>query len=218
MLVTALVFSMTVTASAFAAPLSDSISEREISSVSPLSAPVGDTASENNEKVIDLYRGKTGENEPFICTNMLPGDSVSRFFRLKVTHTGETTVSFSMRYTSESVLAEILCVKVTLSTTGEVMYDGLISEMPTKLEHKIAAEGTQTSQVVYQVTVYMPTEATAEYMGKTVTAEFEWSAPEVETLATPTWHKVAVAVPTGVVISGSLTVFIIARLRRLRSI
>ena len=64
----------------------------------------------------------------------------------------------------------------------------------------------------------MPTEATAEYMGKTVTAEFEWSAPEVETLATPTWHKVAVAVPTGVVVSGSLTVFIIARLRRLRSI
>lgn len=106
--------------------------ENESSSVTAAASSGNTSSAVNKEKAIAealrLYKKNPQENEPFKVTNMFPGDKETKYFRVRVSHNGTVTVRYhaDVRQGSEK-LAEVLKVKITLLTTGEEMYDGLMS-------------------------------------------------------------------------------------------
>ena len=131
--------------------------ENESSSVTAAASSGNTSSAVNREKAIAealrLYKKNPQENEPFKVTNMFPGDKETKYFRVRVSHNGTVTVRYhaDVRQGSEK-LAEVLKVKITLLTTGEEMYDGLMRDMPKSLSHTLNSNGDAEDELYYEIT------------------------------------------------------------------
>ena len=92
------------------------------------------TAEVKKAATIELYNKQPEENTPFQVENMFPGDSETKYFRVRVSYHDKITVHYkaTVRPGYEK-LAEVLKVRVNLLSTGETMYDGLMRDMIRKL-------------------------------------------------------------------------------------
>ena len=126
--------------------------ENESSSVTAAASSGNTSSAVNREKAIAealrLYKKNPQENEPFKVTNMFPGDKETKYFRVRVSHNGTVTVRYhaDVRQGSEK-LSEVLKVKITLLTTGEEMYDGLMRPIDLRLE-RFNGHGTKSAVIV----------------------------------------------------------------------
>lgn len=85
------------------------------------------TAETKKAATIELYNKQPEENTAFTVGNMFPGDSETKYFRVRVSYHDKITVHYkaTVRPGYEK-LAEVLKVRVNLLSTGETMYDGLM--------------------------------------------------------------------------------------------
>lgn len=122
-----------------------------------------------------LYRNQPDDNTPFGVENMLPGDTVTQYYNVRVSHSGDVTVRFHANIRpGYQKLAEVLMLRVRLLTTGETLYDGLMRDMPRSVNHKLTASGSTTSDLAYELTAYLNTSVGSDYQNKELIADFHW--------------------------------------------
>lgn len=145
------------------------------------------TAEVKKAATIELYNKQPEENTAFAVGNMFPGDSETKYFRVRVSYHDKITVHYkaTVRPGYER-LAEVLKVRVNLLSTGETMYDGLMWDMPESLTHKLASPKTTTDELYYEITAYLDTSVGNDYQNKDLIADFKWWVEETGNLDDPT--------------------------------
>ena len=129
--------------------------------------------------VISIYRNHAEESTPFNLNNMFPGDSETKVFWVEVSHKGTVTVRFHADVRSGyEKLAEVLKCKVELRGENAPLYDGLMRDMPQSINYRIASAGSKTTQLIYDITVYLDTSVGNEYMNRELVADFRWWVEE----------------------------------------
>ena len=141
------------------------------------------TAEVKKAATIELYNKQPEENTPFQVENMFPGDSETKYFRVRVSYHDKITVHYkaTVRPGYEK-LAEVLKVRVKLLSTGETMYDGLMRDMPESLTHKLASKNSAVGELYYEITVFLDTSVSNDYQNKDLIADFKWWVEETGNL------------------------------------
>lgn len=131
------------------------------------------------EQVVSLALNSRNpeENVAFRMTNMFPGDSTTQYYRLSVSYTGKITVNFqAVAESGDEKLKEVLEVKVRLVNTGELLYEGILADMPV-LGHELSTDSESfTEELTYKITVGLSTSVGNEYQNQSLTADLSWWA------------------------------------------
>ena len=145
------------------------------------------TAEAKKAATIELYNKQPEENTPFQVGNMFPGDAEIKYFCVRVSYHDKITVHYkaTVRPGYEK-LAEVLKVRVKLLSTGEMLYDGLMRDMPESLTHKLASKKSTTDELYYEITAYLDTSVGNDYQNKDLIADFKWWVEETGNLDDPT--------------------------------
>lgn len=176
------------------------------------------TAEAKKAATIELYNKQPEENTPFQVENMFPGDSETKYFRVRVSYHDKITVHYkaTVRLGYEK-LAEVLKVRVNLLSTGETMYDGLMRDMPESLTHKLASKKSTTDELYYEITAYLDTSVGNDYQNKDLIADFKWWVEETGNLDdSPQTGDTSNILLWAVLAAGSLGMIIILLVTRRR--
>lgn len=148
--------------------------------------PAQGSAETKKAATIELYNKQPEENTAFQVSNMFPGDTETKYFRIRVSYHDKVTVHYkaTVRPGYEK-LAEVLKVSVRLLTTGETMYDGLMRDMPESVSHQLASPDSTTDELYYEITAYLDTSVGNEYQNKSLIADFKWWVEETGNLDKP---------------------------------
>ncbi len=149
----------------------------------------GDSSSsvENKAAVIELYKGQPSDNEKFQVMNMLPGDTETKYFAVKVSHHADAIVYFNAEVTEQTKqLADVLHIKVTHLETDKVIYNGTFADMNTD-GYGETFTATQSTETVayYKIEVSLPHSAGNEYQAAKLMTDFTWTVKDVEILDPP---------------------------------
>lgn len=141
------------------------------------------TVETKKAATIELYNKQPEENTAFAVGNMFPGDSETKYFRVRVSYHDKITVHYkaTVRPGYEK-LAEVLKVRVKLLSTGEMLYDGLMRDMTESLTHKLASKKSTTDELYYEITAYLDTSVGNDYQNKDLIADFKWWVEETGNL------------------------------------
>ncbi|MBS5736983.1 MAG: hypothetical protein KHW62_03060 [Clostridiales bacterium] len=144
------------------------------------------TDGENAEKeaeVLYLYDRNPGDNTPFNVTNMFPGDIETKYFLVRVVHKGDIILRFHAEVRpGYEKLAEVLKCRVVLPESGDILYDGLMRDMPESLNVDLQTDSEITSEAYYEITAYLETSVGNEYMQTELVADFTWWVEETDNL------------------------------------
>ncbi len=129
-------------------------------------------AAEAHTDPVRLNTPDASGNVPFYAPNLFPGDAETRDFTVRVSHREPITLYFhaDIRPGSEK-LAEVMMVKIELPEAAAVLYDGLMRDMPSALEHPLAAD---EKEVLYRITAYLDTSVGNDYQYQSLIADFRW--------------------------------------------
>lgn len=133
------------------------------------------------DETLELYRNHPDDNTPFDVKNMFPGDEISKTYCVKVSYTGTMTVHFvaDIRDGYEK-LAEVLECSVSLrrgsSEESELLYSGLMRDMPESVDVTVSNRGRVTEKLFYDITVSLDTSVGNDYQNKMLIADFIWWA------------------------------------------
>ena len=163
----------------------------------------GSTASkEAAALVISLFDKYAGENQPFQVRDMFPGDTQTRYFCVRISHTGDAVVRYhaDIRDGYEK-LAEVLMIQIRLPATGETLYDGLMRDMPSSLNYTLKADESTVDELYYEITAYLDTSVGNEYQFQQLAADFHWWVEETGSLGpnpqtgelSPVWLYISAA-------------------------
>ncbi len=112
---------------------------------------------------------------------MFPGDSETKSFRVRVSYRDKVTVHFGVTVREGyEKLAEVMKVRIALPATGEVIYDGLMRDVPQSLNQDLTSNGYTASELQYQVTAYLETSVGNDYQNKDLIADLTWWVAEDE--------------------------------------
>lgn len=128
---------------------SDTQTPNSSTATSSSAVPMQSTTAEvKKAATVELYNKQPEENTPFQVGNMFPGDSETKYFRVRVSYHDTITVHYkaTVRPGYEK-LAEVLKVRIRLLSAGETMYDGLMRDMPESLTHKLASKKSATDEL-----------------------------------------------------------------------
>lgn len=169
------------------APSSEPTSATEAPSGSNSTKPSG-AASTSGTKVnaLVLHNRNPGDNVPFQVTNMFPGDAETRNYCVKVSYKGDIVVRYhaDIRKGYEK-LAEVLKVRIYMPDADELLYDGLMRDMPKSLNHPLYTNASTQNELYYEITAYLDTSVGNEYMEKALIADFRWWVEETNNLDSP---------------------------------
>lgn len=141
---------------------------------------ITDTSDMSNQKEVKavalyLHSRNEGDNVPFEVMNMFPGDVETKYFCVKVAYKDTITVKYKADIRKgHEILAEVLKCRITLLTTGEVLYEGLMRDMPESLDHTLNSSVSTESELYYQVTAYLDTSVGNRYQNRRLIADFNW--------------------------------------------
>ena len=176
------------------------------------------TAEVKKAATVELYNKQPEENKPFQVGNMFPGDSETKYFRVRVSYHDTITVHYkaTVRPGYEK-LAEVLKVRIRLLSAGETMYDGLMRDMPESLTHKLASKKSATDELYYEITAYLDTSVGNDYQNKDLIADFKWWVEETGNLDdSPQTGDTSNILLWAVLAAGSLGMIIILLVTRRR--
>ena len=176
------------------------------------------TAEAKKAATIELYNKQPEENTPFHVGNMFPGDAEIKYFCVRVSYHDKITVHYkaTVRPGYEK-LAEVLKVRVKLLSTGEMLYDGLMRDMPESLTHKLASKKSTTDELYYEITAYLDTSVGNDYQNKDLIADFKWWVEETGNLDdSPQTGDTSNILLWAVLAAGSLGMIIILLVTRRR--
>lgn len=181
--------------------------------------PGGSAAAEARKAAtIELYNKQPEENTPFQVGNMFPGDSETKYFRVRVSYHDKVTVHYkaAVRPGYEK-LARVLQVRVRLLSADETLYDGAIADMPESLTCKLASPGSTEEELYYEITAYLDTGVGNEYQNKDLIADFHWWVEETGNLDSPQTGDSADTLLLAVLAAcsgGALILLLVVRRRR----
>ena len=176
------------------------------------------TAEAKKAATIELYNKQPEENKAFTVGNMFPGDAEIKYFCVRVSYHDKITVHYkaTVRPGYEK-LAEVLKVRVKLLSTGEMLYDGLMRDMPESLTHKLASKKSTTDELYYEITAYLDTSVGNDYQNKDLIADFKWWVEETGNLDdSPKTGDTSNILLWAVLAAGSLSLIIILHVTRRR--
>ncbi len=129
-------------------------------------------AAETDSEKMRLNTPDESGNTAFAVENMFPGDAETKDFTVKVNHKEPITLYYhaDIRPGYEK-LAEVMMVKIELPEKSITLYDGLMRDMPSALEHQLAAD---EKEVIYRITAYLDTSVGNDYQFKSLIADFRW--------------------------------------------
>lgn len=125
---------------------------------------------------LELYQGRPEANVPFAVENMLPGDRVTRYFCLRVSHDGELSLFFEPEVTAQTQnLAGALQLKVTRLDTGAVLWDRPFAQADGQaFATGLPGNDQEETIVYYRIDVSADTSMGNEYQLASLTADFHW--------------------------------------------
>ncbi len=130
--------------------------------------------------VVKLHSDKTADNDAFSAENMLPGDTVTKYYCLKVYHKADAAVYFKVTDIEQTnALGDILNIKVTRldDTSPQLLCNDTFANVEGKIYNTVfSVNDTQETVAFYQIDVSLPTSAGNEYQGATLSASFNWYA------------------------------------------
>ncbi len=136
--------------------------------------------------VVELYAGHPEDNESFSVQNMLPGDTVTKYYCVKVYHSGTVNIYFNITNMIHTrSLGEILNIKLTRLDVSEpiVLCDTAFGELEDKSLATRVYDNDEGETVAYfRVEVSLPTSAGNEYQNASLTADFNWYAQNPDPL------------------------------------
>lgn len=149
----------------------------------PASAP--NPGSTVEATLLRLHSRQEEDNIPFAVTNMFPGDSVTRYYCVRVSHSQSITLHYRAEIRSGGEkLAEVLKVCICLPSEGETLYDGLMADMPKSLDW-VMSGSNRSDDMVYEITVYLDTSVGNDYQDKELMADFYWWVEDDGSLEPP---------------------------------
>ncbi len=134
--------------------------------------PMKTMAMDTGMETVNLRKSGKISNTVFSVDNMFPGDVITKDMVIEVSHKKPVILYYQadIRPGYEK-LAEVLQVKITLAEQDEILYEGLLKDMPKALEHKMdAAE----KEVIYRIAAHLDTSVGNEYQFKSLIADFRW--------------------------------------------
>ncbi len=177
------------------------------------------TDGENAEKeaeVLYLYDRNPGDNTPFNVTNMFPGDIETKYFLVRVVHKGDIILRFHAEVRpGYEKLAEVLKCRVVLPESGDILYDGLMRDMPESLNVDLQTDSEVTSEVYYEITAYLETSVGNEYMQTELVADFTWWVEETDNLG-PAHTSDGLEYTVWIIVAAASLIIIIILAARLR--
>ena len=198
---------------------SDTQTPNSSAATSSSAVPMQSTTAEvKKAATVELYNKQPEENTPFQVGNMFPGDSETKYFRVRVSYHDKITVHYkaTIRPGYEK-LAEVLKVRIRLLSAGETMYDGLMRDMPESLTHKLASKKSATDELYYEITAYLDTSVGNDYQNKDLIADFKWWVEETGNLDdSPQTGDTSNILLWAVLAAGSLGMIIILLVTRRR--
>ncbi len=148
-----------------------------------ISATENSTDNKKSATAIALYNKQPQDNTAFTVDNMFPGDSETKYYGLQVSYHDKVTVHFGAEIRNGyEKLAEVMKVKITLLGIDEVMYDGLMKDMPQSLTYTMTSAESTTDEIYYEITAYLDTSVGNEYQSKDLIADFKWWVEETGNL------------------------------------
>ncbi len=155
----------------------------------PASAVMADNPSGSirNAAAIKLYKGKASDNEKFSVANMLPGDSETKYFAVKVNHRKNVEVFFNAEVTEQTkALSEVLHIRVTHLENEKVLYNGTFANLNKDGYSEIfAASESAENDAYYKIEVSLPTSVENEYQTASLLADFNWFVEDADALDFP---------------------------------
>ena len=152
-------------------------------------ARAAESMAENTGKSVklELHRGQGSDRDSFNVKNMLPGDSASKRYDVKVSHSEDVTVYFRTVVTEQTKsLSEVLCIRIINVDSGKVIYDGVISKMSQKgYEETAYADGDKETVLRYGINVYLPSSVGNEYQSSMLKCDLEWFVYDESVLIPP---------------------------------
>lgn len=151
----------------------------------------GQSSSEGNSQreraeapLIELDRSHLGYNEKFSAFGMLPGDTVTGYYCVKVYHDYDVKVYFETEVTGETKhLGDVLRVRVTeLSGDKETtVAEGTFAEINGK-SFPIQLKGNKGdfTRRYYRIDVFLDTSVGNPYQEAELTADFKWYVTDEE--------------------------------------
>ena len=198
---------------------SDTQTPNSSTATSSSAVPMQSTTAEvKKAATVELYNKQPEENTPFQVGNMFPGDSETKYFRVRVSYHDTIPVHYkaTVRPGYEK-LAEVLKVRIRLLSAGETMYDGLMRDMPESLTHKLASKKSATDELYYEITAYLDTSVGNDYQNKDLIADFKWWVEETGNLDdSPQTGDTSNILLWAVLAAGSLGMIIILLVTRRR--
>jgi hypothetical protein len=126
---------------------------------------------------ITLSKKDPVENEKFNINNMFPGDTEIRYYRIKIDHSKDINLKFSVDVDKTSkLLSQVLKFKVELPEENVVLYDGTLANMPSEVNYVVKADASSTKEILYKVTAYLDTNVDNKYAQQDLSANFSWKA------------------------------------------
>ena len=127
------------------------------------------------DATIKIYKRHADDVAAFRVFNMFPGDSYTKSYFVEVSHRGTVTVRFrpELRPGSEK-LAEVLKCRIVLRGEDEPLYDGLMKDMMNSVNVQVSSASNKTTELTYDITVYLDTSVGNEYMNRELMADFRW--------------------------------------------
>ena len=126
--------------------------------------------------LLELYQGKPEDNRPFSVQDLLPGDTVTRYFCVKAYHDADISLFFRADVTEETKsLGDALHVKITRLESGDTLFDASFSELNGQaLSEKLSANEAGETVAYYQIDVSLDTTAGNELQAARLKADFHW--------------------------------------------
>lgn len=148
------------------------------------SAPAADKPT---APVLELYAGRPDVNQRFEVSNMLPGDTETRYFCVRAYHEEDITLFFRAEVTEQTKnLGDVLHIKVTHLDSGRVLCDAPFAEVDGKeFSELLAANAQGETDAYYQIDVSLDTSVGNEYQAARLLADFKWYVEDEGGLTPP---------------------------------
>ncbi len=135
---------------------------------------------------IELDRHHPEYNEKFEVFDMLPGDSVTKYYSIKVHHGYDVKVYFETKVTEETKnLGEVLKIKVTDVTAGADQEVTILDDVFKTANGKtfstlLQANDTGITQKFYRIDVSLDSSVGNPYQAAALMADFKWFVTDEE--------------------------------------
>lgn len=167
--------------------------------------------------VLELYQGRPDANQRFEAGNMLPGDTVTRYFCVKVRHDTELELFFRTDVTEQTkVLGDVLHIRVTELGSGSTPCSAPFSEINGREFPETLLQNPEGETVVYyRIDVSLDTSVGNEYQAASLMADLEWYVKDEGGLTAPqTGSYINPVLWTVLAVSALLLIFLLALSRR----